>query len=441
MDLQGNSDVIRAKQISINSEEDEGGTLINSSNHASNISKVRNEDRNDKTKENIEDDVGQKDRSLKPTKNHVQKRNSAVLDKVVEKLEGRKKTIIGKRQNGNSVKKNKLDTKKKRKQGKNESPEKQTSMNIKATRKPEVLKTQNSVRKASEIGHKRKATTHHKSQKDRSTKTVYRERQSKEIRLRIRRESRRETGSSLIVLDDPILEESEESIDDTSDKIFYSPDLQPVTSVIVSSRQDEINQPRDLNPQTVKDPRNGGESCNVEEEEDRSSYKTNFFSPDLFSRDGDEEVFYSDFEPELRTDDFNTEIKKKKKKKKSKKMKKLEKKERAKRRRAELLYQKIRGYADSIYEHESLTISIKSERKIKLDRYIPERVGNKRYRMNKRKLASTIKVLEVLKLMFESIFGDLVCDYFRVSYKSRFNFMSVQIVSYYLCSLQTYIFV
>lgn len=427
MDLQGNSDVISAKQISVDSEEDEGGTLINSSNHASNSK----ENRNDKTKKNIEDDVGQKDRLLKPTKN--QKRNSAVLDKVVEKLEGRKKTIIGKRQDGNSVKKNKLDTKKKRKQGKNESPEKQTSMNIKATRKHEVLKTQNS-RKASEIGHKRKTTTHHKSQKDRSTKTVYRERQSKEIRLRIRRESRRETGSSLIVLDDPILEESEESLDDTSGEIFDSPDLKPVTSVIVSPRQEEVNQPRDLNPQTFKDPRNGGESCNVEEEEeveeDRCSYKTNFFSPDLFNRDGDEEVFYSDFEPELRNDDFNTEIKKKKKKK-SKKMKKLAKKERAKRRRAELLYQKIRGYADSIYEHESLTISIKSERKIKLDRYIPERVGNKRYRMNKRKLASTIKVLEVLRLMFESIFGDSVCDYFRVSFKSRFNFMSVQIASYF----------
>lgn len=78
-------------------------------------------------------------------------------------------------------------------------------------------------------------------------------------------------------------------------------------------------------------------------------------------------------------------------------MKKLERKERQKRRRAKMVYDKIRGYADSIYESESLTISIKRERKIRLDTFIPDRAEKRNKKFNKKRISEIIKVQKDIK--------------------------------------------
>lgn len=57
-----------------------------------------------------------------------------------------------------------------------------------------------------------------------------------------------------------------------------------------------------------------------------------------------------------------------------------------------MMYDKIRGYADSIYESESLTISIKRERKIRLDKFIPDHTEKKEKKFNKKRIAAIIKV-------------------------------------------------
>lgn len=219
--------------------------------------------------------------------------------------------------------------------------------------------------------------------------------------MKTKRESLRETRSSLLMLEDPILEESEEEGQETDDEntesVYDSPDFKAVTSVIISPRQDAGSiQP--LETDTVTDPRSGTMGppiCSEDDDEvERTSYKTNLFSPDFFSRD---DVFLSDFDD---TGDISLpkiEKTKKKKKKKTKKMKKLERKERQKRRRAKMMYDKIRGYADSIYESESLTISIKRERKIRLDTFIPDRAEKRNKKFNKKRITAIIKVQKDIK--------------------------------------------
>lgn len=201
------------------------------------------------------------------------------------------------------------------------------------------------------------------------------------------------------MLEDPILEESEDEGQETDDEntctesVDDPPDFKAVTSVIISPRQD-AGSIQALEKDTVTDPRNGTMGAPVCSEDDdeieRTSYKTNLFSPDFFSRD---DVFLSDFD-DIGDISLPKIEKKKKKKKKTKKMKKLERKERQKRRRAKMMYDKIRGYADSIYESESLTISIKRERKIRLDKFtsIPDHTEKKKKKFTKKRIAAIIKV-------------------------------------------------
>lgn len=265
------------------------------------------------------------------------------------------------------------------------------------TKESHVTKTnQSSHKKKSEKTPKQKAAANNKTRKGSFTKTVYTERKREVINLKTKRESLRETRSSLLMLEDPILEESEDEGQETDDEntctesVDDSPDFKAVTSVIISPRQD-AGSIQALEKDTVTDPRNCTMEALVCSEDDdeieRTSYKTNLFSPDFFSRD---DVFLSDF------DDIGDislpKIEKKKKKKKTKKMKKLERKERQKRRRAKMMYDKIRGYADSIYESESLTISIKRKREIRLDKFIPDHTEKKKKKFTKKRIAAIIKV-------------------------------------------------
>lgn len=265
------------------------------------------------------------------------------------------------------------------------------------TKESHVTKTnQSSHKKKSEKTPKQKAAANNKTRKGSFTKTVYTERKREVINLKTKRESLRETRSSLLMLEDPILEESEDEGQETDDEntctesVDDPPDFKAVTSVIISPRQD-AGSIQALEKDTVTDPRNGTMGAPVCSEDDdeieRTSYKTNLFSPDFFSRD---DVFLSDF------DDIGDislpKIEKKKKKKKTKKMKKLERKERQKRRRAKMMYDKIRGYADSIYESESLTISIKRKREIRLDKFIPDHTEKKKKKFTKKRIAAIIKV-------------------------------------------------
>lgn len=265
------------------------------------------------------------------------------------------------------------------------------------TKESHVTKTnQSSHKKKYEKTPKQKAAANNKTRKGSFTKTVYTERKREVINLKTKRESLRETRSSLLMLEDPILEESEDEGQETDDEntctesVDDSPDFKAVTSVIISPRQD-AGSIQALEKDTVTDPRNCTMEALVCSEDDdeieRTSYKTNLFSPDFFSRD---DVFLSDF------DDIGDislpKIEKKKKKKKTKKMKKLERKERQKRRRAKMMYDKIRGYADSIYESESLTISIKRKREIRLDKFIPDHTEKKKKKFTKKRIAAIIKV-------------------------------------------------
>lgn len=265
------------------------------------------------------------------------------------------------------------------------------------TKESHVTKTnQSSHKKKSEKTPKQKAAANNKTRKGSFTKTVYTERKREVINLKTKRESLRETRSSLLMLEDPILEESEDEGQETDDEntctesVDDSPDFKAVTSVIISPRQD-AGSIQALEKDTVTDPRNCTMEALVCSEDDdeieRTSYKTNLFSPDFFFRD---DVFLSDF------DDIGDislpKIEKKKKKKKTKKMKKLERKERQKRRRAKMMYDKIRGYADSIYESESLTISIKRKREIRLDKFIPDHTEKKKKKFTKKRIAAIIKV-------------------------------------------------
>lgn len=264
------------------------------------------------------------------------------------------------------------------------------------TKESHVTKTnQSSHKKKSEKTPKQKSAANNKTRKGSFTKTVYTERKREVINLKTKRESLRETRSSLLMLEDPILEESEDEGQETDDEntctesVDDSPDFKAVTSVIISPRQD-AGSIQALEKDTVTDPRNGTMGAPVCSEDDdeieRTSYKTNLFSPDFFSRD---DVFLSDFDD---IGDISLPKIEKKKKKKTKKMKKLERKERQKRRRAKMMYDKIRGYADSIYESESLTISIKRERKIRLDKFIPDHTEKKEKKFNKKRIAAIIKV-------------------------------------------------
>lgn len=268
------------------------------------------------------------------------------------------------------------------------------------TKESHVTKTnQSSHKNKSEKTPKQKTAANNKTRKGSFTKTVYTERKREVINLKTKRESLRETRSSLLMLEDPILEESEDEGQETDDEntctesVDDSPDFKAVTSVIISPRQD-AGSIQALEKDTVTDPRNGTMGAPVCSEDDdeieRTSYKTNLFSPDFFSRD---DVFLSDFD-DIGDISLPKIEKKKKKKKKTKKMKKLERKERQKRRRAKMMYDKIRGYADSIYESESLTISIKRERKIRLDKFtsIPDHTEKKKKKFTKKRIAAIIKV-------------------------------------------------
>lgn len=268
------------------------------------------------------------------------------------------------------------------------------------TKKSHVTTTnQSSHKNKSEKTPKQKTAANNKTRKGSFTKTVYTERKREVINLKTKRESLRETRSSLLMLEDPILEESEDEGQETDDEntctesVDDSPDFKAVTSVIISPRQD-AGSIQALEKDTVTDPRNctimEALVCSEDDDEiERTSYKTNLFSPDFFSRD---DVFLSDFDDIGDISLPKIEKKKKKKKKKTKKMKKLERKERQKRRRAKMMYDKIRGYADSIYESESLTISIKRERKIRLDKFIPDHTEKKEKKFKKKRIAAIIKV-------------------------------------------------
>lgn len=267
------------------------------------------------------------------------------------------------------------------------------------TKESHVTKTnQSSHKKKSEKTPKQKSAANNKTRKGSFTKTVYTERKREVINLKTKRESLRETRSSLLMLEDPILEESEDEGQETDDEntctesVDDPPDFKAVTSVIISPRQD-AGSIQALEKDTVTDPRNGTMGAPVCSEDDdeieRTSYKTNLFSPDFFSRD---DVFLSDFDDIGDISLPKIEKKKKKKKKKTKKMKKLERKERQKRRRAKMMYDKIRGYADSIYESESLTISIKRKREIRLDKFIPDHTEKKKKKFTKKRIAAIIKV-------------------------------------------------
>lgn len=57
-----------------------------------------------------------------------------------------------------------------------------------------------------------------------------------------------------------------------------------------------------------------------------------------------------------------------------------------------MMYDKIRGYVDLIYESESLIIFIKRERKIRFDMFIFDCVEKRNKKFNKKRIIVIIKV-------------------------------------------------
>lgn len=364
-----------------------------------------------RTNSGMQKDDGTKIKGREEQKNETRGNSNALQKRPISNNEKEnedkisKKNKLGKRENTkNTLREPSLPDGKKTQKRKSKTDKALEDYKIDHSRIKEshVTKTnQISQKNKSEKTFKQKTAANNKKRKGSFTKTVYTERKREVINMKTKRESLRETRSSLLMLEDPILEESEEEGQETDDEntesVYDSPDFKAVTSVIISPRQD-AGSIKPLETDTVTDPRSGTMGppvCSEDDDEvERTSYKTNLFSPDFFSRD---EVFLSDFDD---TGDISLpkiEKTKKKKKKKTKKMKKLERKERQKRRRAKMMYDKIRGYEDSIYESESLTISIKRERKIRLDTFIPDRAEKRNKKFNKKRITAIIKVQKDIK--------------------------------------------
>lgn len=309
---------------------------------------------NTEKRKKTEDKNAQKNKHISNEKNLKEKKNEpAATQSIPKEKENNKRNSL----TDNILKDKALG------QGKKE---RRRSLFTESTRKDTIRELPNKI-----------VTTLRKKRQRKIKDAVYTESLSEEIKLKMRKESR-DTRSSLLMLEEPIMEESEE--EDDVGKMRSSSELKPITSVIITPR---LERGFSHNPFNMSDPRNGGIS--TDSEDDRHSINTDFYTPDLNSRD---DVF-SDFEDELDTSNLKPL---KKKKKKTKKMKRLEKKQRAKKRKARLLYEKIRGFCDSLYDSESLTISIKRERKLKLDTYLPDRQETRKYRIKRRKLALLIKV-------------------------------------------------
>lgn len=364
-----------------------------------------------RTNSDMQKDDGTKIKGREEQKNETRGNSNALQKRPISNNEKEnedkisKKNKLGKRENTkNTIREPSLPDGKKTQKRKSKTDKALEDYKIdhSTIKESHVTKTnQISQKNKSEKTLKQKTAANNKKRKGSFTKTVYTERKREVINMKTKRESLRETRSSLLMLEDPILEESEEEGQETDDEntesVYDSPDFKAVTSVIISPRQD-AGSIKPLETDTVTDPRSGTMGppvCSEDDDEvERTSYKTNLFSPDFFSRD---EVFLSDFDD---TGDISLpkiEKTKKKKKKKTKKMKKLERKERQKRRRAKMMYDKIRGYADSIYESESLTISIKRERKIRLDTFIPDRAEKRNKKFNKKRITAIIKVQKDIK--------------------------------------------
>lgn len=62
-----------------------------------------------------------------------------------------------------------------------------------------------------------------------------------------------------------------------------------------------------------------------------------------------------------------------------------------------MMYDKIRGYVDLIYESESLIIFIKRERKIRFDMFIFDCVEKRNKKFNKKRIIVIIKVQKDIK--------------------------------------------
>lgn len=62
-----------------------------------------------------------------------------------------------------------------------------------------------------------------------------------------------------------------------------------------------------------------------------------------------------------------------------------------------MMYDKIRGYVDLIYESESLIIFIKRERKIRFDMFIFDCVEKRNKKFNKKRRIVVIKVQKDIK--------------------------------------------
>lgn len=62
-----------------------------------------------------------------------------------------------------------------------------------------------------------------------------------------------------------------------------------------------------------------------------------------------------------------------------------------------MMYDKIRGYVDLIYESESLIIFIKRERKIRFDMFIFDCVEKRNKKFNKKRIIVVIKVQKDIK--------------------------------------------
>lgn len=395
-------------------EQDGVTTIIPVSKTVDKVSKERTSIDLSKRRKNsdMQKDDGTKIKGREEQKNETRGNSNALQKRPISNNEKEnedkisKKNKLGKRENTkNTIREPSLPDGKKTQKRKSKTDKALEDYKIDHSRIKEshVTKTnQISQKNKSEKTLKQKTAANNKKRKGSFTKTVYTERKREVINMKTKRESLRETRSSLLMLEDPILEESEEEGQETDDEntesVYDSPDFKAVTSVIISPRQD-AGSIKPLETDTVTDPRSGTMGppiCSEDDDEvERTSYKTNLFSPDFFSRD---EVFLSDF------DDTPGDISlpkiektKKKKKKKTKKMKKLERKERQKRRRAKMMYDKIRGYADSIYESESLTISIKRERKIRLDTFIPDRAEKRNKKFNKKRITAIIKVQKDIK--------------------------------------------
>lgn len=62
-----------------------------------------------------------------------------------------------------------------------------------------------------------------------------------------------------------------------------------------------------------------------------------------------------------------------------------------------MMYDKIRGYVDLIYESESLIIFIKRKRKIRFDMFIFDCVEKRNKKFNKKRIVVIIKVQKDIK--------------------------------------------